>query len=196
MMTLLRKARARLQRNWAGRHLSPVARKIKENSLTFLSIDKLVSFEQQIRRVRESGIPGDFMEFGVAMGGTAILLSSELRDRNFRGFDVFGFPPAPSEQDEEDAHTRFEVVREGKAPGLGGNEYYGYVEDLYDRVTASFQGFGLRVDQERIMPAGGIIIVDDYNDFEGCRNAVRDILAADPSLRIDQTDPHAILTKS
>jgi asparagine synthase (glutamine-hydrolysing) len=178
------------------------------------------------------------MEFGVALGGTAILLSSELEERRFHGFDVFGMIPPPSEKDESDSHARFKAIREGKSRGLGEDKYYGYMDDLYQKVIRNFENFGLHVDQNKInlhkslfeesvhfksddvaalahidcdwyepvrfcmesvssiMPSGGIIIIDDYNDYLGCKNAVKDTISSDRSLIIEATFPHAIVRKS
>ena len=42
------------------------------------------------------------MEYGVALGGSAVYLASEGYDRRrFQGYDVFGMIPEPGEQDDE-----------------------------------------------------------------------------------------------
>ncbi|WP_352750147.1 hypothetical protein [Mesorhizobium sp. M0701] len=47
-------------------------------------------------------VPGDFIEYGIALGGSAIYIASELDgDRHFHGYDVFGMIPSPTEQDDE-----------------------------------------------------------------------------------------------
>nr|WP_051556109.1 TylF/MycF/NovP-related O-methyltransferase [Nitratireductor aquibiodomus] len=47
----------------------------------------------------------------------------------------------------------------------------------------------------RCLNPGGVVIVDDYNDYEGCRNAVDKVLAEDASLRLERRLPHAVIRK-
>ncbi len=43
---------------------------------------------------------------------------------------------------------------------------------------------------------GGLIIVDDYNDYEGCRKATNEFLATNPSFRLRRSRPHAIIERA
>jgi hypothetical protein len=55
-----------------------------------------------------NNITGNFLEFGIALGGSAICLASEIGDgRRFLGFDVFGTIPPPSERDGEAPNPPF-----------------------------------------------------------------------------------------
>ena len=54
--------------------------------------------------------------------------------------------PEPSENDGDDVHNRFEVIKKGTSKGINGNLYYGYEKDLYNKVKDSFKIFGVGDD--------------------------------------------------
>lgn len=71
-----------------------IAQRVVAERLTYLSAAKLESLFACVRSVKQSGVVGDFLEFGVALGGSAICLASELDpSRRFVGFDLFGMIP-------------------------------------------------------------------------------------------------------
>lgn len=133
------------------RALDPLALQIRERKLTYLSRQKLMTLQRCRERAEE--VQGDFLEAGVALGGSAILLATwaSSERRNFAGYDVFGMIPPPGERDGEDSHTRYEVIASGASRGIDGQgEYYGYMEDLYGVVVGHFERFGLEVDGEQV----------------------------------------------
>lgn len=111
---------------------------------------------------------------------------------------------------------RYQEIVAGKSEGIGGDQYYGYMDDLKNRVEQSFKDFGLEVKDnnvtlvkglyedtlskkdkspvafahidcdwydsvmvclERITPrlsTGGVMIIDDYDAWSGCKKAVDD----------------------
>jgi asparagine synthase (glutamine-hydrolysing) len=187
--------------------------------------------------VKRQRVSGDFLEMGVALGGSAIVLAAALDgDRQFHGYDVFEMIPAPSERDPRTVHERYAEIAEGRSTGIGGDQYYGYVGNLYDRVVESFSRYGMPVDGKRInlhrglfddtlhparpialahvdcdwhdavalcleriwphVSMGGWIIVDDYLDYGGCRQAVESFLAATPTARLAQREPNAVIVRS
>lgn len=202
--------------------LSNTARTVKAEQLTFLSLRKLVRIEAALAEMRRKQVRGDIVEFGVALGGSAILLAQAARDgRRFFGLDVFAMiPPPTSDKDDVKSKTRYETIASGQAEGFGGDTYYGYRDDLYEHVSAQLDRFGSPVDGERIhlvrglfeetlptlgitqiafahidcdwydpvryclaetarrLAPGGVIVIDDYNDYGGCRTAVDEFLAA------------------
>ncbi|MFC5584106.1 TylF/MycF family methyltransferase [Nitratireductor kimnyeongensis] len=217
--------------------LPPVARDVMKDGLTYLPLERMASLNAELERMVAQDVPGDIAEFGMALGGSAIVLAKSRGKRRFLGFDVFGRIPPPTDDDGADAHSRFKVIAEGKSTGIRDGEYYGYVDDLFGRVVSSFEKYGLRVDNQsiilrkglfqetfspsesdrfrlvhidcdwydpvffcltsvsRCMSPGGVVIVDDYNDYEGCRNAVDKVLAEDASLLLERTLPHAVIRK-
>lgn len=146
----------RIRRKLDLHSVSPLARQVVAERLTYLSADKLRRLEQAMNDAR--AIEGDFVEFGVALGGSAILAArAAAPPRRFFGFDVFGMIPEPtSDKDDEKSKSRFEVIRSGRSQGIGGDEYYGYKPDLYEEVTRSFARFGVPVDGERIVLVKGL----------------------------------------
>jgi|SRR5882724_1016166 len=219
--------------------LPSVALRVKASGLTYLSYDKLLSLSRLIRRLKAARISGDFVEFGIALGGSAIFLASELDEgRAFYGYDVFEMIPPPAEMDDAKSRERYRVISSGNAVGIGGRQYYGYIDNLLDVVRDNFTKFGMTVDGnkivlrkglfERTLPldaerkiafahldcdwyepvwhclveaskrlsAGGLIVLDDYNDYGGCRKAVDRFVSENPEFHILYVRPHAVIRKS
>jgi O-methyltransferase len=238
-MTTLSRIRRRMTTRLNRLRLPAVAREVKRRRLTYLSEAKFLSLRQAIGEIARTAVRGDFVEYGIALGGSAVYLASETAGRRrFRGYDVFGMIPAPGEHDDGPSKERYEVIRSGRSKGIGGDPYYGYEQNLYGRVCATFESFGYPVDGvtvvlypglfeqtvrfepgdqvalahidcdwydpvklclERtadVLSSGGFLILDDYNDYGGCRTAVDEFLAADARFELLRTSPHAVLRRS
>jgi O-methyltransferase len=131
--------------------LPDIAVRVRERHLTYLSEAKLRSLFAVIARLKAERVPGDFLEFGVALGGSAICIASELDGgRRFFGFDVFGMIPAPSLRDGAKPNARYEVIKGGQSNGIGGETYYGYMPELLETVKTNLAAFGLAIDGGRI----------------------------------------------
>lgn len=200
--------------------LQPLTRQVIADRLTYLPVKKLLRIEEALART--SAVDGDVLEFGVALGGSAIILAKHLpASKRFLGFDVFGMiPPPTSDKDDEHSKSRYEVIKSGGSKGIGDDQYYGYRDNLFEQVQSSFNKYGMTVDGDRIsllkglfedtwrpdlvdnislvhidcdwydpvvfcldacadkMSPQGIIIIDDYNDYGGCRTAVNEFLAS------------------
>ncbi len=118
--------------------------KIKESRLTYLSNTKLTSLVRTVRTIENSEIPGGIIEAGCALGGSAILLAKlKNSQRPLRVYDVFGMIPPPTEDDTPDVHERYKTIVSGNSTGLGGDKYYGYEDDLYNKVLINFSSFDL-----------------------------------------------------
>ncbi len=155
----------------------------------------------------------------------------------FHGYDVFGTIPPPGPEDDADAHTRYGQISGGTSPGIGGETYYGYLGDLYERVCATFAALDRPVDGRRIvlhrglfeetldaaetrpvafahidcdwyapvtyclaslrdrLAPGARIVLDDYNDYGGCRKAVDTFVGDDPGIVVERMTPSAILRR-
>jgi asparagine synthase (glutamine-hydrolysing) len=202
--------------------LGPVAKAVVGDRLTYLPAEKLRRIERVLHEVEAGGTAGDIVEFGVALGGSGIMLAHHAGGgRRFIGLDVFAMiPPPTSEKDDAKSKARYETISSGASKGLGGDTYYGYRDHLYDEVKQNFARHGVPVDGDRIqlhkglfeetwpgldvkaiavahvdcdwydpvrycleaigqkMSAGGAVIIDDYNDYGGCRTAVDEFVAA------------------
>jgi O-methyltransferase len=146
-------------------------------------------------------IDGAFVECGVYNGGSAGAISLALKDSNKHIwlYDSFEGMPEVGEVDGEDAKkyiglcvgTIEMVSRSMDIAGVGKESFTirkGWFEesfkltlpekiailhvdcDWYDSVMLTFNTFYDRVEN------GGIIIVDDFGHWEGCREAVYDFL--------------------
>jgi len=218
--------------------LPRVYREVRAERLTYLSKSKLISLNRVISEIKQRKVPGDFVEFGVALGGSAIVLAKTLDGgRCFDGYDVFGMIPPPGEKDGDDSKRRYGIIKARKSAGIGGDQYYGYIDNLYDLVIRNFERFGLSVDGVRVrlhkglyedtvhldpgqrlalvhidcdwyepvalcltrtldhLSLGAMVVVDDYNDYSGCRQAVDEFLERHPEIGLLTPRPHAILSR-
>lgn len=149
---LARKLRRRIDRA----RLPAVARQVRSEGLTYLSVERMSSLIAEVKRLGSLNIEGDLAEFGMAMGGSAIVLAELRGVRRFAGYDLFGTIPPPGQRDGADAHSRYEIIASGQSTGLAGKQYYGYQDDLYSTVVASFERHGLQVDQSDIVLHKGL----------------------------------------
>jgi len=230
--------RSKITNKFRWLRLPSVAREVKRQHLTYLSSAKFLSLQNAIRQIKSEDVPGDFVEYGIALGGSAVYLASEINgSRRFHGYDVFGMIPPPGEQDDEKSKARYNTIRSGHSEGIDGNTYYGYQDNLFDKVCETFKSFGLPVDGTRIvlhrglfedtvrfapsdrvalahldcdwydpvklcleqtaeaLSPGGLIILDDYNDYGGCRKAADQFLASNPQYKMVKNKPHALIRK-
>jgi len=223
----VRSLRARL----VERRLGATARDVRLDGLTYLSAEKMERIESALDQVIAERVPGDFQEFGVAMGGSAIVIAERATadGRAFHGFDVFGMiPPPTSDKDDDKSKERWRLIAAGKSRGLRGDLYYGYRQDLYTEVVASFARYRLPLAPGRVelhkglfeatvpgvlagrtiafahidcdwydpvafclaeiaprLSVGGIVVLDDYNDYGGCRTAVDEFTVAHPDFQLE-----------
>ncbi len=74
-----------------------------------------------------------------------------------RIYDVFGMIPPPSAKDGADVHRRFETIRSGRSRGIGGDRYYGYLDNLVDKVTESFRALGYPIEEHGVSLIQGLL---------------------------------------
>jgi len=129
--------------------LGTTAKSVRRDGLTYLSLKKLRRLEASLDEVLGREIPGDVAEFGVALGGSAIILAEAAKrhGRGFHGFDVFAMiPPPTSDKDDAKSKDRYQKIASGQSKGIGGETYYGYRDDLYGDVCCAFHDHGLEAD--------------------------------------------------
>lgn len=201
--------------------VDPIIETVRKQRLTYLPVGALNDLYEAAAAADRESRPGVLVEAGCALGGSALVLTkAKDAKRPLMVYDVFGMIPPPTEADGADVHARYEKIKSGQASGLGGNTYYGYEDDLIHKVRATFDDFGLSVEDnavslvqglfqdtivgsdpvalahidgdwyesvhtclERIgprLPSGGVMIIDDYYKWSGCRTAVDEFLAKHP----------------
>ncbi|HYO43951.1 MAG TPA: TylF/MycF/NovP-related O-methyltransferase [Candidatus Limnocylindrales bacterium] len=211
--------------------LSPAIEKVidgvREEHLSYLDVASLRTLAATIAEVEAAGIEGLVVECGTARGGSAITLAAaKATGRPMRVYDVFGMIPPPSEKDGKDVHRRYATIVAGESKGIGGDTYYGYLDDLLAEVTGAFARYGYPVAEcgvsliqgrfedtiegdepvafahldgdwyastmtcltrlaPRLVP-GGRIVLDDYDTWSGCRNAVHEYFAGRPGFRFER----------
>lgn len=128
-------------------HLERVARTIKfaaSRRLSFLTEDLLLALAKVSLQNEAQGIVGRVVEAGVALGGSALVLTAaKASDRPIALYDTFGMIPPPGDHDGADVHERYQVISEGRAQGFEGEEYYGYQDGLLESIIAAFREVGL-----------------------------------------------------
>ena len=212
-MNIVIRVLKKVKRIIANDDVDNIARKVSIHKLTYLSHKALLLLGNTVKKIEKNNIKGNIIETGCALGGSSILIGKlKSENRKFKVYDSFEMMPEPSENDGEDVHNRFEVIKKGTSKGIHGNLYYGYENDLYTKVKNSFKKFGVGlanielikgyyedtlkitdpvamahidcdwydsviVSLERIEPylvIGGILIIDDYYCYSGCKKAVDD----------------------
>lgn len=129
---------------------------VREERLTFLSEAQLRSLVTCVREVELAGREGILIEAGTARGGAAIAMAAVKEpDRELQVYDVFGMIPPPGSADGPDVHERYATIASGAAEG-GRDGYYGYRDDLYGEVKASFARHGRAVEEHRVSLVEGL----------------------------------------
>ncbi len=147
----------RARRAHARARLTPISRSVSDARLTYLSTRSLRNLERCMATVTNDGVPGVFVECGVALGGSAIVMATLMpAERTFRGYDVFAMIPPPGENDGPEARERYSVIASGQSEGIVDTAYYGYEPDLYRKVIENFAAYGLTVDDDRIAMQRGL----------------------------------------
>nr|WP_298684558.1 TylF/MycF/NovP-related O-methyltransferase [uncultured Dongia sp.] len=185
--------------------LGATAKSVRRDGLTYLSLKKLRRLEATLDDVLGRDVPGDVAEFGVALGGSAIILAegAKRHGRSFHGFDVFAMiPPPTSDKDDAKSKDRYQKIASGQSKGIGSDTYYGYRDDLYGDVCSAFHNHGLDADGagvtlhkglfEDTLPKAGLeriafahVDCDWYDPVTYCLASVADRLSPGGVILID-----------
>ena len=132
--------------------------RVQASKLTYLGDKKLSSLVSTCRSIEERNISGLFLEAGCALGGSSILIASlKTNVRPLYVYDVFGMIPPPTSDDTEDVHRRYKAIKEGSSKGIDGDEYYGYVPNLYSVVQHNLKAFGIDCEEQSVFLIKGLI---------------------------------------
>jgi asparagine synthase (glutamine-hydrolysing) len=139
---------------------------IRNQRLTYLTKNKLAQIAKHSRRIEEEEIPGRFIEAGCALGGSAIMIAKLKKlDRCLHVYDVFDMIPPPSEEDGHDVYERYKKIEDGNSKGIGGDQYYGYESDLFNKVKNNFNSFDVDLAESNVELIKGL--VQDTMSFDG-----------------------------
>lgn len=179
--------------------LSPTSREVLRQHLTPLTPQKLQIIEHHARLLEKRKIDGDFVECGVNLGGSAIVLSSLLSpSRRFRGYDVVAENPHTLSMAADDhvlnrTFATFGLEIDNRRIGFC---YVAVENGLFldpDRtialahVNCEWPSLGL-LYLNAIAPqmaAGGFILVDERNDRGHCRDAIDHFLRDRPNFSLE-----------
>lgn len=163
---------------------------------SWMSRDRLEKLFELTTEIGRHGVPGDFVELGVANGSSACVLAHVAQQfgRRLILFDSFAGLPAPSVVDGEQA-----VGKTGKclgdknvvkwmlrrvAPNLEWDIRHGWFADeiphylFYRRPVAFLHLDGDWYESTKVgltlteRMSGGVVVVDDYGHWKGCQQAV------------------------
>ena len=110
-----------------------------------------------ISEIERRHIPGLMLEAGCALGGSAIVIAlAKQSQRPLNLYDVFDKIPPPSVEDGIDVRTRFEEIESGKAQGISGDPYYGYLTQLDQVVTDNLARFGVYLESAHVQLVKGL----------------------------------------
>jgi hypothetical protein len=220
----------KLREHWHALRSSRLVRQVRKRRLTYLGYDALSDLERAVRRLEAEGVPGILVEAGCALGGSTVVLArTKHPDRPLRAYDVFGMIPPPSAADGADIQARYATIMRGESEGIGGDRYYGYADNLRNKVSDTLRSFGLDLEEHRIdlvqglfqdtlqvdgpvalahidadwyesvrtcleriephLSPGGVLVIDDYDAWSGCRKAVDEYFA-------DKRDRYAFIRRS
>ncbi len=175
--------------------------------------ERLAGLQKVAGMVRARGVAGDVIECGVYRGGSAVVIGERLlNDSHKRAmwlFDVFSGMPQPSAHDPAEAwdhlgqyvsseETVRQTFRAARLPLDRVHIVVGRFEDTLHGFHPSPIAF-LHVDCDWYEPVklclhrfydavvpGGVVVLDDYGCWSGCRKAVDEWLA-ERSLRVQLT---------
>lgn len=125
---------------------------VRSHALTFsLRPGKLETLHELARRVEVNGVFGLFLEAGVAMGGSAIVLAkSKARKRELRLYDAFAMPPPPGPSDDARSHSDYEDFVRGRALSQADENYMSHRSDLLAFTRENMRRTGVDPDAENI----------------------------------------------
>jgi asparagine synthase (glutamine-hydrolysing) len=186
--------------------LSPLARDVLRLHITPLTPQKLQTIEQYAKIVDQRKIAGDFVECGLNLGGSAIVLASLLsRERRFRGYDMVdqshsghdpaGHDPETGEDTVARNFAKLGIAVDGQRIALRAATLRGRLPLDPDRAIAlahincdwpATGSFYLHAIAPR-MPAGAFILLDERHDRAQCQNVADQFLSDRPDFSLESS---------
>jgi len=134
-----------------------IIHKVKDNRLTYLENSALIELYKTICDIEDHKMDGIFIEAGVALGGSAIVIAAaKSKTRQLNLYDTFEMIPPPSKKDGNDVQQRWLEISSGKAQGIQGDLYYGYNNNLLEQVKLNLSKFGFDLEENNIKLIKGL----------------------------------------
>jgi O-methyltransferase len=176
---------------------------------TLVSAERAKQFMDAIRYVHAANIPpGDIIEIGCWRAGLlaqACELCKELKSvMPVLGFDLFEEMPPPGPEDGEHAKSSWELARNPYEEALALIKNTGYLDcqlikgDIFETLENNTRYLPisvLRIDVDwyeatlhalktcyPLLQEGGVLLIDDYGHWEGCRKAVDEYFKDNPQM--------------
>jgi len=178
-----------------------IIRSVRGDNLTLIGDIQLKDLYDRVIELEKQNANGIMIETGCAMGGSAIVIATaKKKSRPLYVYDVFGLIPPPSDQDDKAVHERYEIIKSGKAKGKNGAKYYGYENNLIDKVKNGFEKHGILLEENNIHLVKGLfedtlnvtenvclahIDADWYESVMTCLNQIEPNLVSKGVLIID-----------
>ena len=131
---------------------------LRANALTYCGRPgKLEMVHEAARSVEEANVPGIFLEAGVAMGGSAIVIAkTKAAARELRLYDVFEMLPPPSENDDAKSHEVYRNFVSGSAAGPVDRNYVTHAGDLLTFTRENMRRAGVDPEAANIRFVKGL----------------------------------------
>ncbi|MEV5506678.1 MFS transporter [Streptomyces orinoci] len=125
---------------------------VRERALTrSMRPGKLETVQRIARGVEESHVPGIFVETGVALGGSAIVLAkTKTPGRELRLYDSYDLIPAPGENDDQMSHDDYSKLSAQKADQPAVTNCLAHTTDMLEQVKINFRQAGIDVERENV----------------------------------------------
>jgi Macrocin-O-methyltransferase (TylF) len=190
-------------------------RHLRAGGYTMIGSRRARSLRRIARSCDEVHVPGAFVDCGCFNGGSSVMMSSGAPSREVWAFDSFEGLPEAGPRDPRRAHdwvgelvASDEKVREAFSRFASPNGLHvvkGWFEETFpetapqiDRVAILhadgdwYQSVKLTLEtfEPKVSP-GGFVVIDDYGDWEGAKEATHEYRASRgidaPLVEVDQT---------
>lgn len=131
---------------------------LRSNALTYCGRPgKLEVVHDAARHVEQDNVPGIFLEAGVAMGGSAIIIAkTKKRERELRLYDVFEMLPPPSANDDPKSHAVYQDFLDGRVSGAVDRNYVAHATDLLAFTRENMARMGVDPEQDNVRFVKGL----------------------------------------
>jgi hypothetical protein len=175
------------------RYIADVIEDVRHQKLSYLGVSALSDLARLAIGYETSRAPGAIIEAGCALGGSAIVLAAaKSRSRPQYVYDVFGMIPPPSDHDDRDVHERYDKIVKGQSEGIGGEQYYGYEQDLIGKVERNFSAMSLEINENQVRLIKGTYESALHVDFPVCLAHIDCDWYESVLTCLERIDPHLI----